>query len=102
MDLATYSTSKDAAAVVTTKLGPNMYQIVSKKFDPATGRETYPEVVTITRKNIEENNTAFQAALVEAQSRVDGLALLVKDLDALDAQDVVAIAAETAKATPAP
>lgn len=85
MDLLSYAGSKTAGGIALTKLGPDTYQLVAKKFAAATGKETYPEVLTITRKNIEENNAAFQVALAEAQSRVDGLAMLVKDLDALDA-----------------
>ena len=84
MDLLNYAASKGKGGISLTKLGPETYQIVAKKFDAATGVETYPEILTVTRQNIKDNTTQFQAALVDAQARVDGLAILVKDLDALD------------------
>jgi hypothetical protein len=84
MDLLSYSASKAKGGITLTKLGPETYQLVAKKFDPATGIETYPELLPLTRKDVEASNIAFQSALKDAQNRVDGLALLVKDLDALD------------------
>ena len=84
MDLLSYATSKAKGGITLTKLGPETYQLVAKKFDTATGVETYPEVLTVTRQNVKDNASQFQTALTDAQSRVDGLALLVKDLDALD------------------
>jgi hypothetical protein len=85
MDLLSYVASKAKGGITLTKLGPETYQIVAKKFDAATGVETYPEVLTVSRQNVKDNTMQFQSALTDAQSRVDGLALLVKDLDALDA-----------------
>ena len=90
MDLLSYNASKGTGGINLTKLGPETYQMVAKRFDAATGVETYPEILTITRKDIENNTAQFQKALDEAQSRVDGLAQLVKDLDALDAGSVAA------------
>ena len=84
MDLLSYAASKAKGGITLTKLGPDTYQLVAKKFDVATGIETYPEVLTVTRQNVKDNSAQFQSALADAQSRVDGLALLVKDLDALD------------------
>ena len=84
MDLLSYSSSKAKGGIILTKLGPETYQLVAKRFDTTTGIETYPEVLTITRKNVEENSVQFATALKDAQSRVDGLALLIKDLNALD------------------
>ncbi len=84
MDLLSYAGSKASGGITLTKLGPETYQLVAKKFDSATGKETYPEILTITRQHVKENEAQFKAALTDAQTRVDGLALLVKDLDALD------------------
>jgi hypothetical protein len=86
MDMMSYVDGKAAGSVTLAKVGFETYQMVAKRFDNATGQETYPELVTLNRKNVQEAQDAAAKALDEAQKRVVGVAALVKDLDALDAK----------------
>lgn len=85
MDMMSYVDGKAHGSVTITKVGFETYQMVAKRYDLATGKETYPELVTLNRKNVSEAQEAAAKALDEATKRVSGVAQLVKDLDALDA-----------------
>ena len=82
--MMTYVDGKAAGAVNLTKVGFETYQLVAKRFDNSTGQETYPELVTINRKSVEEAKIAAQKQLDEATKRIAGIAQLEKDLAALD------------------
>ena len=85
MDMMSYIDGKAHGSVTITKVGFETYQMVAKRYDLATGKETYPELVTLNRKNVSEAQEAAAKALDESQKRVTGVAQLIKDLDALDA-----------------
>ena len=85
MDMMSYVDGKAAGSVALTKVGFETYQLVAKRFDLATGKETFPEILTLNRKNVTEAQDAATKALDEATKRVSGVAQLIKDLDALDA-----------------
>lgn len=84
MDMMAYVDGKASGAVKLTKVGFETYQLVAKRFDMTTGTETFPELLTLNRKNVQEAQDAAAKALDEAQKRVQGVAQLIKDLDALD------------------
>ena len=85
MDMMAYVDGKASGAVRLMKIGFETYQLVARRYDLNTGAETFPEVLTLNRKNVQEAQDAAAKALDEAQKRVAGVAQLVKDLDALDA-----------------
>ncbi len=85
MDMMSYVAGKESGAVVLTKVGFETYQMVAKRFDGSTGKETFPEILSINRKAVAEASEAATKALKEAQDRINGVNALVKDLDALDA-----------------
>jgi hypothetical protein len=87
VDLVSYIEGKEAKGVTLTKLGPETYQMIAKTFNPATGRETYPEVLTIKRQNILDAKAQAEKALEEANKRVIGTIQLLSDIDALDANE---------------
>lgn len=84
MDLLSYNKSKAGAAIDLTKIGPEQYLMVKKGFDPDTGVQGNSEVLQFTRKDLAANKEQYVKALADAQSRVDGLAALIVDLDELD------------------
>lgn len=86
MDAAQYFDAKAANAIDIRKVSPEMYVAVVKQWNPATGVEGNPQVMSFTKANLTDDMKAAQKVLDEAQKRVDGLNEMFKDLDALDAK----------------
>mgnify|MGYP001617060061 CR=1 FL=1 len=84
MDMMSYVDGKANGSVTLTKVGFQTYQLVARKFDPSTGKETFPELVTLNRQNVAEAQAAAATELANATKRAAGMAQLISDLDALD------------------
>lgn len=83
--MLSYAAGKANGAIVLTKVGLGTYQLVAKRFDPTTGEETFPEILTLTGKQVDEAKTASDKAVSEAAIRADGVKKLIDDMAALDA-----------------
>ncbi len=84
MDAAQYFAAKEAGSIEIRKVSKEMYLCVVKRFDAHTGNESNPEILSFTKSNLQDDVKAAQKVLDEAQSRVDGLNQMMKDLEALD------------------
>lgn len=84
MDAAQYFAAKAAGSIDIRKVSADMYLCVVKKYDPTTGLEANPEILSFTKGNLNDDIKAANKVLGEAQSRVDGLNEMLKDLDAMD------------------
>mgnify|MGYP001605672607 CR=1 FL=1 len=89
MDMMSYVDGKANGSVTLTKIGFQTYQLVARRFDPATAKETYPELVTLNRQNVAEAQKAAETELANATNRSAGVKQLIADLDALDAAPAV-------------
>lgn len=86
MDAAQYFDAKTANAIDIRKVSSEMYVAVIKQWNPATGVEANPQVISFTKANLMDDLKTAQKALAQAQKGVDGLNEMLKDLDALDAK----------------
>lgn len=84
MDMLSYAAGKASGAIVLTKIGLGTYQLVAKRFDATTGMETFPEILTLTDKQVDEAKVASDKAINEAAIRADGVQKLIDDMAALD------------------
>ena len=84
MDMLSYAAGKAAGAIVLTKIGLGTYQLVAKRFDSATGVETFPEILTLNHQQVSEAKMATDKAVSEAAIRSSGMRQLLDDIALLE------------------
>jgi hypothetical protein len=84
VDLTRFKELKEKGSTQLQRLGPNFFQLVSKQFDPANGKELTPEVINCNAEGVAEAMKQAQAQLKAAQAAVDSLITLQADMVAAE------------------
>lgn len=82
-DMSTYAARKEKGGVSVQKIAKDLYQIISRAFDPTTGEEIQPQVIALKAIDIDTNIEILNAQIDTLQKRIQGLEKLKVDISTL-------------------
>lgn len=85
IDLNKYNELVTKNAITLQRLGPQTYQLIMKRYDPATGEELPPGVMPVGKDAITGSMERIDAEITNLQTAKDNLTTLIADIDAMEA-----------------
>lgn len=93
IDLNQYNDLVSKGAVRIQRLGPDTFQMLVKRYDPANGKELPPAVMAINPAGLEESIKNTQAQIDELNKALENLKTAKTDMETMEANKVDSVAA---------
>ena len=84
MDIGKYPALKLKGSVSLQRLGPQTFQMVVKKYDPDTGKEMVPEIVSMNAEWLTATRAQIQKDIEQRQQGIAGIDAVLVDMKTLD------------------